>query len=224
MPAEAPPGGRRSPYHPRMAASPSEPSSLAIRTDLETLIEDRRHRLDIALEALDERRADLLAVVEAVASIVRRGGRVVTCGNGGSAAEALHLSEELVGRYRTNRPSIASTCLNADPTAITCIANDFGFESIFSRQCESLLGPDDGLVVFTTSGRSPNLVAALEVAAERGSTRIGLLGGDGGPVASLCEASVIIPGPDSAAIQEVHQFVMHACCEQFEPAPEGSGR
>ena len=94
------------------------------------MITDRRARLGQALAALDERTSDLIAVVEAIGSIVRRGGRIVTCGNGGSAAEALHLSEELVGRYRTNRPSISSVCLNADPTAITCIANDFGFEAV----------------------------------------------------------------------------------------------
>ena len=193
---------------------------MSIRNDLEAMVADRRARLDQALSALDQRTPDLINVVEAIGSIVRRGGRIVTCGNGGSAAEALHLSEELVGRYRTDRPSIASICLNADPTAITCIANDYGFESVFSRQCESLLGPDDGLVVFSTSGRSPNLLAALKIAADRGATRIGFLGGDGGPAHPLCDASIVIPGPDSAAIQEVHQFVMHACCEQFEPPPE----
>ena len=188
------------------------------------MIADRRARLDQAMAGLDERNPDLVAVVEAVGDIVRRGGRIVTCGNGGSAAEALHLSEELVGRYRTDRPSIASICLNADPTAITCIANDFGFEAVFSRQCESLLAPDDGLVVFSTSGRSPNLLAALEAAGDRGATRIGFLGGDGGPAEALCDVSIVIPGPDSAAIQEAHQFIMHACCEQFEPAPEPDRR
>ena len=158
-------------------------------------------------------------MIKAIGSTVRSGGRILTCGNGGSAAEALHFSEELVGRYRTNRPSIASICLNADPTALTCIANDFGFDAVFSRPCESLLGPDDCLVVFTTSGRSENIRAALEVAITRGATRVGFLGGDGGTAHERCDASVIVPGPDSAAIQEVHQFLMHACCEQFEPAP-----
>ena len=147
-----------------------------------------------------------------------------TCGNGGSAAEALHFAEELVGRYRTDRPGIPAICLNADPTALTCIANDFGFEAIFSRQCESLLEARDCLVVFTTSGKSPNLRAALEVAAARGATTIGFLGGDGGPARNLCDVSISIPGPDSAAIQEIHQLLMHACCEQFEPEPETTTR
>ena len=223
-PLQSAPEGAGTSYHPRMAAPAPDRSPVDIRTDLEDMLADRRRRLETALADLDRNGPDLLAVVEAVGDVVRRGGRVVTCGNGGSAAEALHLSEELLGRYRTDRPSIASTCLNADPTAITCIANDFGFEAIFSRQCESLLQPGDGLVVFTTSGRSPNLVRALQTAADRGATRIGFLGGDGGEARPLCDASITIAGPDSAAIQEVHQFVMHAACEQFEPAPETHGR
>lgn len=157
-------------------------------------------------------------MIETIGRVVREGGTVVTCGNGGSAAEALHLAEELVGRYRTNRPPIAATCLNADPTALTCIANDFGFDEIFRRPCEALLGPGDALVVFTTSGRSRNLVAALETARARGAATIGFLGGDGGAALPLCDASIVVPGPDSAAIQEVHQVLMHAVCEQFEPA------
>ena len=215
-----PPPDLQTPYHSRMPAPASDRPPISIRTDLQAVVADRRARLDQALGALDRRGSELIDVLEAVGSIVRGGGRIVTCGNGGSAAEALHLSEELIGRYRTDRPSIASICLNADPTAITCIANDYGFESVFSRQCESLLEAKDGLVVFSTSGRSPNLLAALETATHRGATRIGILGGDGGPALALCDASIVIPGPDSAAIQEAHQFVMHACCEQFEPAPE----
>ncbi len=156
-------------------------------------------------------------MVEAIGRAVAAGGTVVTCGNGGSAAEALHLAEELVGRYRANRPPVAAICLNADPTALTCIANDFGFDEVFARPCEALLGPSDVLVVFTTSGRSPNLLRALEVARDRGAATVGFLGGDGGPAADRCDASIVVTGPDSAAIQEVHQMLMHAVCEQFEP-------
>lgn len=203
-----------------MQTSPgSQPETMGHQTDLPRLLADRRRRLDEALAAFDAASEDAIAVIDAIGRSVRSGGRILTCGNGGSAAEALHFSEELVGRYRTDRPGIASICLNADPTALTCIANDFGFDAVFSRQCESLLGPDDCLVVFTTSGRSENIRAALEVAIARGATRVGFLGGDGGTARERCDASVIVPGPDSAAIQEVHQFLMHACCEQFEPAP-----
>ena len=194
------------------------PPSLAPARDATELLADRRRRLDEALAAFDAARDEAVAVIEAVGRTVRSGGTILTCGNGGSAAEALHLAEELVGRYRTDRPAIAATCLNADPTALTCIANDFGFDEIFRRPCEALLGSGDALVVFTTSGRSRNLVAALETARDRGASTIGFLGGDGGAARSLCDASIVVPGPDSAAIQEVHQILMHAVCEQFEPA------
>ena len=194
------------------------PPALAPVRDATELLRDRRRRLDEALAAFDAAGADAARVIETIGRVVREGGTALTCGNGGSAAEALHLAEELVGRYRTDRPPIAASCLNADPTALTCIANDFGFDEIFRRPCEALIGPGDVLVVFTTSGRSGNLVAALETARARGASTVGFLGGDGGPARSLCDASVVVPGPDSAAIQEVHQILMHAVCEQFEPA------
>lgn len=197
--------------------APTPPTLAPVRDAVE-LLAARRRRLDEALASFDAAASEAIGVIDAVGRVVRGGGMTVTCGNGGSAAEAMHLAEELVGRYRTNRPPIAATCLNADPTAITCIANDFGFDEVFSRPCEALLGPGDALVVFTTSGRSRNLVQALRIARERGATTVGFLGGDGGEAALLCDAAVIVPGPDSAAIQEVHQVLMHAVCEQFEPA------
>ena len=138
------------------------------------------------------------------------------CGNGGSAAQALHFSEELLGRYKRDRPAIAAVCLNADPTALTCIANDFGFERVFARQIEALSGPEDGLVVFSTSGRSPNILEALKTAARQGTKTIGFLGGDGGPALPLCDEAVVIQGDDTAAIQEAHQTLLHACCELLE--------
>ena len=197
--------------------APTPPTLAPVRDAVE-LLAARRRRLDEALASFDAAASEAIGVIDAVGRVVRGGGMTVTCGNGGSAAEAMPLAVELVGRYRTNRPPIAATCLNADPTAITCIANDFGFDEVFSRPCEALLGPGDALVVFTTSGRSRNLVQALRIARERGATTVGFLGGDGGEAALLCDAAVIVPGPDSAAIQEVHQVLMHAVCEQFEPA------
>jgi D-sedoheptulose 7-phosphate isomerase len=193
------------------------PAAISSEVDTARLLATRRDRLDQALAAFDAQRPEAIRVIESIGRVVAAGGKVVTCGNGGSAAEALHLSEELVGRYRSNRPAIPAICLNADPTALTCIANDFGFDAVFARQCEALLAADDVLVVFTTSGRSENLLRALDVARERGATTVGFLGGDGGAALDRCDASVVVPGPDSAAIQEVHQLLMHAVCEQFEP-------
>jgi D-sedoheptulose 7-phosphate isomerase len=194
--------------------SDAHPASI----DVARLLAERRDRLDQALAAFDARREDAARLIETIGRVVAAGGKVVTCGNGGSAAEALHLSEELVGRYRSNRPAIPAICLNADPTALTCIANDFGFDAVFARQCEALLAADDVLVVFSTSGRSGNLLRALDVARKRGAATVGFLGGDGGAALDRCDASIVVPGPDSAAIQEIHQMLMHAVCEQFESA------
>ncbi len=160
--------------------------------------------------------ADIAAVAGAVTHCLTSGGLVTTAGNGGSAAQALHLAEELIGRYRSDRPPKRALCLCADPTALTCIANDFGFEHVFARQCEALLGPGDALVALTTSGRSPNVVEALRAARQRGAATIGLLGGDGGACAALCDHAVIVPGSDSAFIQEAHQVIIHLICEAVE--------
>lgn len=169
-----------------------------------------------AIASLRASRARLAEVVTAVQRVVRSGGLVATCGNGGSAAEALHLAEELVGRYRSDRAPCRAICLNADPTALTCIANDFGFDQVFARPCEALLASGDALVVFSTSGRSPNLVAALRAAKARGAATIGLLGRDGGECAGLCDVALVVAAEDSGHIQEAHQVAMHAICEALE--------
>lgn len=153
-------------------------------------------------------------------SKLKSGGTIYTCGNGGSAAQALHLAEELIGRYRSNRTPLRAICLNADPTALTCIANDFGFEHVFSRQCEALLTERDLLVVFSTSGNSANVVNALKTARTKRATTIGLLGSDGGQSKALCEHALIVsqPGKDSAFLQEAHEVILHVLCESLEAA------
>ena len=169
-----------------------------------------------ALDDLDQQMNDALQVMGHIRDTITASGQLLTCGNGGSAAQAMHFSEELIGRFRGNRAPLPAVCLNADPTAMSCIANDFGFEEVFARQVDGLARKNDALVVFTTSGKSPNIIAALKRAKEHGCSTIGMLGGDGGPARALCEYSVVIPGTDSAAIQEAHQTLIHACCEVLE--------
>lgn len=179
-------------------------------------IEDR---LAGSLAAIESLRAHIRTIDRLAATIVRtlqQGGTIFTCGNGGSAAEALHLAEELIGRYRGNRPSCRAVCLNADPTALTCIANDFGFDEVFARQLEGLARPHDVLVVFSTSGKSRNLVLALERARRAQVRTIGLLGRNGGECLALCDEHLIVEATDSAHIQEAHQVVMHLLCEAVE--------
>ena len=158
----------------------------------------------------------IAAAMDAIRDSLATGGTIYTLGNGGSAAEAMHLSEELIGRYRSNRMPHRAVCLNADPTALTCITNDFGYEQVFARQCEALLTQRDVLVVFTTSGNSANVVKALEVARAKSAAAIGLLGKDGGVCKPLCDHPLVIPMDDSAHIQEAHQVIMHLFCESLE--------
>ena len=169
-----------------------------------------------AIRSLRDQVDRIDAVGTALIDRLHRGGTIYTAGNGGSAAQALHLAEELIGRYRGDRAALRAVCLNADPTALTCIANDFGFENIFARQCEALLGPDDVLLVLSTSGRSPNLVEALKTAKQSATLTVGLLGSDGGACGPLCDHEITIDAPDSAFVQEAHQVVIHLLCEMIE--------
>lgn len=172
----------------------------------------------MAIEVLDSLRPAIATAAATLVQTLHDGNAILTCGNGGSAAEALHLAEELTGRYRGNRPALRAQCLCADPTALTCIANDFGFEQVFARQLEAIGRPGDLLVAFSTSGKSPNVLRALHVAKERGIKTLGLLGGQGGPALLLCGQALVIDGVDSAAIQEAHQMILHMLCEACEVA------
>lgn len=160
----------------------------------------------------------IAAAGELLVATFRAGGKVLTCGNGGSAAAALHLAEELLGRYTSNRRPLPAVCVNADPTALTCIANDFGFEQVFARQVTALASPGDVLVGFTTSGNSSNVLAAFAAARQRGAKTILLGGNDGGRARGACDIEVIIPSPIPARIQEVHTLVVHCWLDRIEGA------
>lgn len=171
-----------------------------------------------AMRPLAERIAYLGRLVR---QAIRDGHKVMTVGNGGSAADALHLAEELVGRYHRPRPPMPAICLCADTTALTCIANDFGFEHVFARQVEALGAAGDILVVFSTSGRSPSVIEAIAVARRRRVVTLGLLGKDGGVASTMVDEALIVPSSNTARIQEVHTFVLHCWLEMLEADPVG---
>lgn len=153
---------------------------------------------------------------EAILAALIRGNKLLTCGNGGSAADALHLAEELVGRYSRDRRALAGLCLNADPTAITCICNDYGYEHVFSRAVEALGKPGDVLVGFTTSGNSANVIKAFNSAKQVGITTILLAGKDGGAARGICDHEIIVPSDNTARIQEIHTLVLHQWLERVD--------
>ncbi len=180
----------------------------------------RRHIEQSAatIAGLSRQAAQVSRIAAAVADRVHAGGVVYTCGNGGSAAEAMHLAEELIGRYRAPRPPLPAVCLNADATALTCIANDFGFDHVFERQARALCRRGDALIAFSTSGKSPNIVLALKAAREAGALAIGLLGRGGGDAAANCDMALVVESDDTARIQEAHQVVLHIMLEAVESA------
>jgi D-sedoheptulose 7-phosphate isomerase len=178
-----------------------------------------REQLDelaAALAAFAPQAAEVDAAASLIADALLEGRTLFTCGNGGSAADAIHLAEELIGRYRSNRRPLAAVCLNADVGAITCIANDFGYDEVFARQLTGLARPGDVLAAFSTSGGSPSILNALRAARERGVTTVALLGKGGGAARPLADRPIVVPSDNSARIQEIHGLILHAICEEVE--------
>jgi D-sedoheptulose 7-phosphate isomerase len=149
---------------------------------------------------------------------LRAGHTLYSAGNGGSSADALHFAEEFTGRYRSNRRPLPALCLAADAPALTCIANDFGYDAVFSRQLEAFGRPGDVFFAFSTSGNSPNVLAAFEVARRIGVGTVLLTGETGGQGAALADHVLRVPSRNTARIQEVHGFYLHVILEAVEAA------
>lgn len=145
----------------------------------------------------------------------QRRGKVLTAGNGGSAADAMHFAEELTVRFHKNRRALAAVALT-DPTALTCAGNDFGYESIFARQIEALGNAGDVLVVFTTSGNSGNILRAVQQAKSQQLLTAAFLGKGGGQAKGLCDIEFVVPSNTTHRIQEVHQLLYHTLCEWID--------
>jgi D-sedoheptulose 7-phosphate isomerase len=153
---------------------------------------------------------------EVIANALRNENTIFWCGNGGSAADSSHLAVELIGRFKNNRRSLPSLSLNADTSAITCIANDFGYEEIFARQLEGLGKKGDVLVVLSSSGKSENILQVLRRAKDLEVTSIAFLGKGGGSAVSLSDFSIVIDSEETARIQELHLLLGHTLCEYAE--------
>jgi len=168
------------------------------------------------LESLKEIHAEIDRAGALIVETLRAGKKLLICGNGGSAAEAQHFSTELVGRYFKNRRSLPAVALNADGSLVTCIGNDYGFEFAFSRQIEGLAQPGDLVIGITSSGNSPDILAALRVADKLGLKSIALLGRSGGQAKGLATVDLIVPGDSGRTAQEAHLFLIHHFCDQVD--------
>ncbi|MEM6263202.1 MAG: D-sedoheptulose 7-phosphate isomerase [Bacteroidota bacterium] len=169
-------------------------------------------------------REQLIPVIETaclqVVECLRAGHKVLLCGNGGSAADAQHIATELTGRYKTTRRGLPAIALTTDTSALTAISNDFGYQEVFRRQVEALGQAGDVLIGISTSGNSPNVMAAIQEAKSIGCYTIGLLGKSGGKIASECDIAVVVPSDDTPRIQEMHILVGHLICEAVDQAWE----
>jgi D-sedoheptulose 7-phosphate isomerase len=167
------------------------------------------------LPKIEKLEGPLLMLGEAMLACWVRKGKVLTCGNGGSCADAAHLAEELSVRFKKDRRALAAFAL-ADASAITCCGNDYGYDRIFSRQVEALGNAGDILIVFTTSGNSESCIQAVNVAKNQGLTTVAFLGKDGGKLKGVCDIELIIPSSSTARIQEGHKILFHSLCEWID--------
>jgi len=159
---------------------------------------------------------ELLSLIEDAgklcANTLKRGGRVLICGNGGSAADAQHIAAELSGRFKKERIALAGIALTTDSSALTAIANDYGFDKVFSRQVEALGRQEDTLIAISTSGNSKNVINAIKMAKKIGLNIITLTGKDGGEMANIGDINIVIPSNNTPRIQEMHTMVGHMIC------------
>lgn len=170
--------------------------------------------------ALAQRVSGLDDVIQAVAAeliaAVQAGGKLLFCGNGGSAADCQHIAAELTGRFILDRRPLPALSLTTDTSALTCIGNDYSFDDVFSRQVQGLGRPGDVLVGISTSGNSENVIRAVTSARAQGLRTVGLLGRDGGKLKALCNHSIVVPSSTTARIQEMHILIGHTLCGLVE--------
>lgn len=165
---------------------------------------------------LQDQQSTLEAIAQAMSETIRSGGKIFWCGNGGSAADSQHLCAELVGRFQCERPSIASIALTTNTSVLTAVANDYGYDQVFSRQLESLGAAGDIVIGISTSGNSANVVRALEFARISGLVTVALTGDHGGKLAQFADHLLTVASQDTARIQEMHILAGHMLCDWVE--------
>ncbi len=159
---------------------------------------------------------EIEAAAKAIIACYARGGKVLLCGNGGSAGDAQHLAGEFVGRFLRDRRAVPAIALTTDTSVLTAIGNDYGYDAIFSRQAEAHVDDGDVFIGISTSGDSANVLRAVEVASERGATTIGFTGNDGGELARIADIALTVPSTSTPRIQEGHIAIGHVLCDLAE--------
>jgi D-sedoheptulose 7-phosphate isomerase len=189
-------------------------------TDAAQLVE-RRIRESVAVQERllgTDAIAAMVSAAELISAALRRGGKLLAFGNGGSASDADHLTGELIGRFQLERRGLPALSLSDNPSAFTAIANDYGYDRVFARQVEALGTEGDVALGISTSGTSANVLAAFEAASAGGLATIGLTGGDGGGLRVAADVCIVVPSDETPRIQEGHTLVAHVLCELVEQA------
>jgi D-sedoheptulose 7-phosphate isomerase len=177
------------------------------------ILNSLNQHLDVFRQVLAENIENIEDCAEMIFETFARGSKVLICGNGGSAADAQHIAAEFVGRYETERVALPAIALTTDTSALTALANDYDFERIFARQVDALAREGDLLIAISTSGNSPNVIAAVMKARQRGCKILGMTGANGKKLAALCDKSLLVPSDRTARIQEAHITIAHIWCE-----------
>lgn len=201
------------------------------KPDVASIVRDKAASLRDTLARLDSSHTtdragsrfveSLSRAAELAVAALRDGKKIIAAGNGGSAAEAQHLTGEIVGRFRHDKPPLPALCLHADTSSLTAIGNDFGYESVFARQVHALGGRGDLLFLLSTSGRSRNLLEAAGAARSLGLVSIALLGAAGGDLADVCDLAIHVPSHDPQTVQEMHLFAVHCIAWAVEESFSG---
>jgi D-sedoheptulose 7-phosphate isomerase len=187
-----------------------------MKSALEIIREHAEEGAKLRTRFLAECAPTLDSACRRMAQSLADGGKILVCGNGGSAADAQHMTGELLGRFLMERPSLPAVALSVDTSTLTAVGNDYGFDDVFARQVNGLGRPGDVLVAFSTSGNSANVVKAIEAARAAGMTVIGLTGKGGGRMASECDYLFNVPHSHTPLIQEMHEAVMHLMCQLID--------
>jgi D-sedoheptulose 7-phosphate isomerase len=183
--------------------------------DIRKQLQDHRALIEVLEREMMPAIAEMSSLISAT---LTNGNKLLVMGNGGSAADSQHFVAEIVGRFKMERKALPAVALTTDTSILTAIGNDYGFESIFSRQVEALAAPGDVVIGLSTSGNSPNVLKALTAARERGCRTVGLLGKDGGSIKAACDLALVVPSTDTPRIQEGHITVIHIVCDLVEKA------
>lgn len=180
------------------------------------VVNSLKQHLDVVKQVLQTDVDNIEKCAGLISETFKHGGKVLICGNGGSAADSQHIAAEFVGRFETERDALPAIALTTDTSALTALANDYNFERVYARQVEALANTGDCLIAISTSGNSPNIIAAVMTARKKGCRVIGMTGENGKKLASLSDAAILIPSSRTARIQEVHITIAHIWCELID--------